>query len=52
MSSNENEDFSVLRNLPKGGPLAPYRAKASFDWRKMKLFFEDASLIKYKVMLK
>lgn len=45
-----DEELSVIRPLPKGGPLAPYRALASFDYRKIKLFFESADLIKYKVI--
>ena len=45
MSEN---DLAVISNVPKGGPLAPYRALASFDWRKLKLSFEAADLTKYK----
>lgn len=43
-------DMSEIEDLPKGGPLGKYRQKASFDWKKMKLFFEDLDLIKYKVL--
>lgn len=42
-------DMAEIEDLPKGGPLGNYRLKASFDWKKMKLFFEDLDLIKYKV---
>lgn len=45
------EEFNEIENLPKGGPLQEYREKASFNWKKMKLFFEDLELIKYKVIL-
>ena len=43
------KELSVIRSVPKGGPLASYRAQASFDYRKLKLFFESADLIKFKV---
>ena len=45
------EEFNEIENLSKGGPLQEYREKASFNWKKMKLFFEDLELIKYKVIL-
>jgi len=41
-------DLNEIENMPKGGPLKHYRDKASFDWKKMKLFFEDAELVKFK----
>ena len=40
-----------IEDMPKGGPLADYRQKASFNWKKMKLFFEDIELVKYKVFV-
>ena len=43
------KELSVIRSLPKGGPLASYRAQASFDYRKLKLFFESAELIEFRV---
>ena len=46
MSAHELEQIA---DLPKGGPLEEYRKKASFNWKKMKLFFEELDLIKYKV---
>lgn len=46
MSEN---DLNEIEDMPKGGPLDEYRHKASFNWKKMKLFFEDTELIKYKV---
>ena len=44
-----DQEMDQIENLPKGGPLDVYRNKASFNWKKMKLFFEDLDLIKYKV---
>jgi len=38
-----------LQDVPKGGPLQHYRNRASFNWKKMKLFFEDMEYIEYKV---
>ena len=43
------EDMNQIEDMPKGGPLEVYRKKASFNWKKMKLFFEDIDLINYKV---
>ncbi len=43
------EDLIQIDDLPKGGPLEKYREAASFDWKKMKLFFESIDLHKYKV---
>jgi hypothetical protein len=43
------KDLDELEDVPKGGPLAEYRAKASFNWKKIKLFFEEIELFKYKV---
>jgi hypothetical protein len=44
-----SEDLSQIEELPKGGPLEPYRQKSSFYWKKMKLFFEDIDLIQFRV---
>jgi acyl-CoA oxidase len=41
-------DMQQLKDVPKGGPLEKYRLKSSFNWKKMKLFFEDIDLIKFK----
>ena len=41
--------MSELDDMPKGGPLAEYRARASFNWKKLALFFEEIDLIRYKV---
>lgn len=40
---------NLIENLPPG-PLDHYRKQASFDWKKMKLFFEDPELLKIKVV--
>jgi hypothetical protein len=45
------EDLRKIDDMPKGGPLEKYRAAASFDWKKMKLFFEPIDLHLYKVWL-
>jgi hypothetical protein len=42
-------DMNQIEDLPKGGPLEEYRNMCSFNWKKMKLFFEELDLIKYKV---
>ncbi len=44
-----SDDFSQIEDLPKGGPLEPYRKNSSFFWKKMKLFFEDIDLIRFRV---
>lgn len=43
---------NLIPDVSAGGPLATYRAKASFNWKKLKLFFEDSELIEYRVNLK
>ena len=40
--------LDMIEDWPIGGPLAEFRAKASFDWKKMKLFLEDIDLIEFK----
>lgn len=44
-----NADTSFIPDLPVGGPLALYRSQATFDWKKMKLVFEDPETLKLKV---
>ena len=44
--------MSQIEDLPRGGPLAEYRKGATFNWKKMKLFFEELDLIQYKVFLR
>jgi hypothetical protein len=48
----DENDLKSIEDLPKGGPLADYRDKASFNWKKMKLFFEDIDSINFKVIEK
>ncbi|CAH1121403.1 unnamed protein product [Ceutorhynchus assimilis] len=38
----------LIKDLP-AGPLDHYRKQAQFDWKKMKLFFEDPELLKIKM---
>ncbi|XP_028130693.1 peroxisomal acyl-coenzyme A oxidase 3 isoform X1 [Diabrotica virgifera virgifera] len=40
----------VFRDLPVG-PLTPYRRLSKFDWRKLKLFFEDAEMLKVQIQV-
>jgi len=42
-------DLSQIMDIPKGGPLEAYRQKSSFNWKRMKLFFEDIDLILFRV---
>ncbi|XP_066998147.2 peroxisomal acyl-coenzyme A oxidase 3 [Anabrus simplex] len=46
MASNVDVDF--IPNLPSG-PLDEYRKKASYDWKKLKLVFEDPEMLKLKM---
>lgn len=41
-------DTSFIEDLPSG-PLDHYRKQAKFDWKKLKLVFEDADDLKTKV---
>ena len=43
------QDNELLPDFPPG-PLDLYRKQASFDWKKLKLFLEDESIIELKVM--
>lgn len=47
-SSAMTNESELIEDLPRG-PLDFYRKQASFDWKKMKLFFEDPELLKIKV---
>lgn len=40
---------SFIADLPKGGPLAEYRKLATFDWKDLKLIFEEELTLKTKV---
>lgn len=41
-------DTSFIPDLPKG-PLDTYRSRAKFDWKKLRLIFEDSNSLKIKV---
>ncbi|KAJ6645786.1 Peroxisomal acyl-coenzyme A oxidase 3, partial [Pseudolycoriella hygida] len=40
-------DTSFIPDLPRG-PLDTYRSRANFDWKKLRLIFEDAYTLKIK----
>jgi len=40
----------LLKDFPPG-PLDEYRKQASFDWKKLKLYFEDEELLRFKVKI-
>lgn len=40
-------DTSYIPDWPKG-PLDAYRNRAKFDWKKLRLIFEDARLLRVK----
>lgn len=44
-----DKDITQIEDVPKGGPLEHARLRASFDWKKLKLFIEDLDLHEYKV---
>nr|CAD7403730.1 unnamed protein product [Timema cristinae] len=50
MDKPELSKINVETDLPNfpPGPLDQYRAQASFDWKRMKLFIEDERLLKFK----
>lgn len=41
-------DTSFLEDLPKG-PLDVYRKQASFDWKRLKVVFDEPEYLKIKV---
>lgn len=43
------ENPLIIEDLPNG-PLDVYRKQATFDWKKMRIYMEDAKLLKVKVM--
>nr|CAD7427738.1 unnamed protein product [Timema monikensis] len=53
MDKPEQSKINVETDLPNfpPGPLDQYRAQASFDWKRMKLFIEDERLLKFKVSI-
>lgn len=44
-----NEDTSFIPDLPSGGPLAAYRKRANFDWKRLRLIFEKEQGLRIKV---
>ncbi|KAK0160987.1 hypothetical protein PV328_008329 [Microctonus aethiopoides] len=38
----------LIRDLPKGGPLAVYRKRASFDWKTLKFFLFGEDYLEYQ----
>jgi hypothetical protein len=48
---SSNEDFNLIPDVPRGGPLESYRKLATFNWKEFKLFFDDAELIQYRVRI-
>lgn len=41
-------DIDLLKDFPPG-PLDDYRKKASFSWKKMRLFLDGEDMIRFKV---
>ncbi|XP_060527948.1 peroxisomal acyl-coenzyme A oxidase 3-like isoform X2 [Cylas formicarius] len=48
MSGRNQGNTQMIEDLPIG-PLDHYRKQARFDWKQMKLFFEDPDLLKIKM---
>jgi acyl-CoA oxidase len=48
MLKMEPLDTSFIKD-PSAGPLDDYRKRATFDWKQMKLFFEDPDLLRVKM---
>ncbi|XP_066246349.1 peroxisomal acyl-coenzyme A oxidase 3 isoform X1 [Euwallacea similis] len=46
----QQPDADLIADLPSG-PLDHYRKQAKFDWKNMKLFFEDPELLKIKMQV-
>lgn len=44
-----SEDTSFIPDLPSGGPLAVYRKRANFDWKRLRLIFEKEQGLRIKV---
>lgn len=51
MSAQDVSDEQLKKYYPDlpAGPLDRYRKNASFDWRRMKLVYENLNTIKLKV---
>ncbi|GAB1597420.1 peroxisomal acyl-coenzyme A oxidase 3-like [Argonauta hians] len=50
-TSDEELIEETVTSFKKEGPLAPYREKASFNWKKMMFFLEGESVIKFKTTI-
>lgn len=48
---SQTVDTSFIPDLPKAGPLAEYRKRANFDWKDLKLIFEQEQTLKTKVCI-
>lgn len=44
------EEDIVFKDFPPG-PLDRYRKQATFDWKKLKMYMEDETLLKLKVKI-
>uniref|UniRef100_T1GRS1 Uncharacterized protein n=1 Tax=Megaselia scalaris TaxID=36166 RepID=T1GRS1_MEGSC len=45
---SKSVDTSFIPDLPKAGPLSEYRKRAKFDWKDLKLIFEEEQTLKTK----
>lgn len=43
------DDPSFPPSFPEGGPLAHYRAQASFNWKTMALLLDKEEILRFKV---
>lgn len=50
MGSQTAAEHNLIDDLPTG-PLDSYRRQAQFDWKQMKLFFEDPELLEIKMQV-
>lgn len=49
MDMDLDQDTSFIPDLPTG-PLDTYRKRSSFDWKKLRLVFEEVNLLRVKVI--
>lgn len=47
-TSDQNLINELIADLPPGGPLATYRERASFNWKKMKFFLDGEDIIRWR----
>lgn len=50
-TSDQNLINELIADLPPGGPLATYRERASFNWKKMKFFLDGEDIIRWRVCI-